>query len=108
MSISTTIPQSWKLPLFWAVVDGSQAGNLTQNQPALLVGIGDLVKQNTFLAVMYLPSFFRYDDHSQFNSDQHVVHVLGGATPTDKLTLRMSEDISIRENIVLAATSQER
>ena len=77
-------------------------------QPALLVGIGDLVRQNTFLAVMYLPSFFRYDEHSEFNSDQHVVHVLGGLTPTDKITLRMSEDIAIRENIVLAATSQER
>lgn len=77
-------------------------------QPALLVGIGDLVKQNTFLAVMYLPSFFRYDDHSEFNSDQHVVHVLGAVTTNDKLTLHMSEDISIRENIVLAATSQER
>ena len=38
MSISTTIPLSWKLPLFWAVVDGSQAGNLTESQPALLVG----------------------------------------------------------------------
>ena len=38
MAISTTIPESWKLPLFWAVVDGSQAGNLTESQPALLVG----------------------------------------------------------------------
>ena len=38
MSISTTIPSTWKLPLFWAVVDGSQAGNLTESQPALLVG----------------------------------------------------------------------
>jgi phage tail sheath gpL-like len=37
MSISTTIPESWKLPLFWGVVDGSQAGNLTEDQPALLV-----------------------------------------------------------------------
>ena len=38
MSISTTIPPNWKLPLFWAVVDGSKAGNLTESQPALLVG----------------------------------------------------------------------
>mgnify|MGYP005812006187 CR=1 FL=1 len=38
MAISTTIPESWKLPLFWAVVDGSQAGNLSQNQAAMLVG----------------------------------------------------------------------
>lgn len=38
MGISTGIPANWKLPLFWAVVDGSQAGNLTESQPALLVG----------------------------------------------------------------------
>jgi len=38
MSISTSIPPNWKLPLFWAVVDGSQAGNLTEQQPACLIG----------------------------------------------------------------------
>ena len=38
MSISTGIPSNWALPLLWAVVDGSQAGNLTESQPALLVG----------------------------------------------------------------------
>jgi len=76
-------------------------------QPCLLVGIGNLVKQDTFLAAIYIPSFYRYDDHSAFDSDQHVIHLLGGIA-TDKLTLRMSEDIAIRKNIVLAATSQER
>ena len=38
MSVSTNIPTSWKLPLFWATVDGSMAGGLTESQPALLVG----------------------------------------------------------------------
>ena len=38
MAVSTTIPTNWKLPLFWAVVDGSQAGNISESQPALLVG----------------------------------------------------------------------
>ena len=38
MSISVPIPTSWKLPLFWATVDPSQAGGLTESQPALLVG----------------------------------------------------------------------
>ena len=76
-------------------------------QPCLLIGIGDLVKQDTFLAAVYLPSFFRYDEHSEFDSDQHVVHVLGGIA-SGKLTLRMNQDIAIRENIVLAATSRER
>jgi phage tail sheath gpL-like len=38
LTIPTTISESWKLPLFFAVVDGSQAGNLTQDQPALIVG----------------------------------------------------------------------
>jgi len=38
MSVSTGLPANWNVPLFWATVDGSLAGNLTQNQPALLVG----------------------------------------------------------------------
>lgn len=38
MAVSTGIPTTWKLPLFQATVDGSMAGGLTQNQPALLVG----------------------------------------------------------------------
>ena len=37
-SISTQVPESWKIPLFYATVDGSMAGTLTQNQAALLVG----------------------------------------------------------------------
>lgn len=75
-------------------------------QPCLLIGIGDLVKQDTFLAAIYIPSFYRYEDHSEFDSDQNIVHVLGGIT-SGKLTLRMSEDIAIRNNIVLAATTGE-
>ena len=76
-------------------------------QPCLMIGIGDLVKQDTFLAAVYIPSFYRYDEHSEFDSDQHVIHVLGGVA-TSKLTLRLSEDIAIRKNIVLAATTGER
>ena len=38
MSISSNIPANWKLPLFWATVDGSMAGGLNESQPALLVG----------------------------------------------------------------------
>jgi phage tail sheath gpL-like len=38
MSVSTGLPANWNVPLFWATVDGSLAGNLTQSQPALLVG----------------------------------------------------------------------
>lgn len=38
MSISTGIPESWNLPLFWATVDGSQAGNVSNPQRALLAG----------------------------------------------------------------------
>jgi hypothetical protein len=76
-------------------------------QPCLMIGVGDLVRQDTFLAAVYIPSFYRYDEHTEFNSDQHIVHVLGGLT-TGKLTLRASGDIAIRENIVLAATTGER
>src|SRR5258708_4764565 len=38
MAISTGIPANWNLPLFWATVDGSQAGNLTERHAALIVG----------------------------------------------------------------------
>ena len=76
-------------------------------QPSLLVGVGDLVKQDTFLAAIYLPSFYRYDEHSAFDSDQHIVHVLGGIT-TSKWILRTSQDVAIRNNVVLAGTSAER
>ena len=38
MAISTTVPETWKLPLFWAVVDGTMAGNLTEAGRALLTG----------------------------------------------------------------------
>lgn len=38
MSVSTGIPSSWNLPLFWAVVDGSKAGNLTESGRAILIG----------------------------------------------------------------------
>lgn len=38
MAISTGIVESWKLPLFYATVDGSQAGGLSETQPVLIVG----------------------------------------------------------------------
>src|SRR5438093_9051000 len=76
-------------------------------QPSLLVGIGNLVKQDTFLAAIYLPSFDRYDEHSEFDSDQHIVHLLGGLT-TNNLIVKLSQDVAIRRNIVLAGTTAER
>ena len=39
MAISTQVPESQLVPLYWVNVDGSMAGNLTQQQPALLVGV---------------------------------------------------------------------
>jgi hypothetical protein len=76
-------------------------------QPSLMLGIGDVAKQETFLMVNYLPNIFRYDDHPEFDSDQHIVRVLGGYKATD-LTLRLSQDVAVLNNIVLAATSGER
>lgn len=38
MAVSTGIPSSWNMPLFWATVDGTKAGNISQPQRALLVG----------------------------------------------------------------------
>jgi len=78
-----------------------------QIQPSLMLGIGDVANQETFLMVNYLPNFFRYDDHPEFDSNQHIVRVLGGYK-TGNLTLRLSQDVAILNNIVLAATSGER
>jgi phage tail sheath gpL-like len=36
-SISTTIPNNWNLPLLYIATDGSQAGNLSENQPGLII-----------------------------------------------------------------------
>lgn len=38
MGLSIGIPSNWNIPLFWAVVDGSKAGNLSVAGRALLVG----------------------------------------------------------------------
>ncbi len=76
-------------------------------QPSLMLGIGEVAKQETFLMVNYLPNIYRYDDHKEFDSDQHFVRVLGGYK-TGNLTLRLSQDVAILNNIVLAAASEER
>src|SRR5947209_8424979 len=78
-----------------------------QIQPSLMLGIGDVVNTTTFLAAIYAPSLFRYDDHHEFNSDQHTVRVLGGIK-SGNLILRLTQDVSILSNIVLAASSSER
>ena len=63
-------------------------------QPSLMLGIGEVAKQETFLMVNYLPNIYRYDDHKEFDSDQHFVRVLGGYK-TGNLTLRLSQDVAI-------------
>ncbi len=81
--------------------------NYIQIQPSLMLGIGDVVKTETFLAAIYAPSLYRYDDHTEFDSDQHLVRVLGGIK-SGNLILRLTQDVAILNNIVLAASSQER
>ena len=81
--------------------------NFVQIQPSLMLGIGDVVRTDTFLAAIYAPSFYRYDDHPDFDSDQHLVRVLGGIK-SGNLILRLSQDVALLNNIVLAASSSER
>jgi hypothetical protein len=76
-------------------------------QPSLMLGIGDVAKQETFLMVNYLPNIYRYDDHKEFDSDQHLIRVQGGYK-AGNLTLRLIQDVAILNNIVLAAASEER
>lgn len=78
-----------------------------QIQPSLMLGIGDVVKTDTFLAAIYAPSLFRYDEHTEFDSDQHMVHVIGGIK-SGNLILRLTQDVAIMNNIVLASSSSER
>ena len=78
-----------------------------QIQPSLMLGVGDVVKTDTFLAAIYAPSIYRYDDHPDFDSDQHQARILGGIK-SGNLILRFTQDVAILNNIVLAATSDER
>jgi len=78
-----------------------------QIQPSLMLGIGEVAKQENFLMLNYLPSIYRYDDHSEFDAVQHIVRLQGGYK-TSNLTLRLIQDIAILNNIVLAAASEER
>ncbi|HST30036.1 MAG TPA: hypothetical protein VLK27_04285 [Chthoniobacterales bacterium] len=81
--------------------------NYVQIQPSLMLGIGDVVTTETFLAAIYAPSFYRYDDHDEFDSNQHQVQVLGGIK-SGNLILRLTQNVSLLNNIVLAASSSER
>jgi len=81
--------------------------DLVQIQPSLMLGIGEVAKQENFLMLNYLPSIYRYDDHSEFDAVQHIVRLQGGYK-TSNLTLRLIQDIAILNNIVLAAASEER
>ncbi|HLW34859.1 MAG TPA: hypothetical protein VKS98_04290, partial [Chthoniobacterales bacterium] len=81
--------------------------NYIQIQPSLMLGIGDVVNTTTFLAAIYAPSLFRYDDHPEFDSDQHSVRVIGGIK-SGNLILRLTQDVAILNNIVLAASTSER
>jgi hypothetical protein len=72
-----------------------------------MLGIGELAQQGTFLMVNYLPNIYRYDDHQEFDSDQHFIRLSSGYK-TNNLTLRLSQDVAILNNIVLAAASEER
>ena len=78
-----------------------------QIQPSLMLGVGEVAKQETFILVNYLPSFYRYDDHSEFDSNQHIARFLAGAKASN-LILRLSQDVAILNNTVLAASTGER
>lgn len=78
-----------------------------QIQPSLMVGIGDVVNTTTFLSAIYAPSLYRYDDHPEFDSDQHLVRILGGIK-SGNLILRLTQDVALLSNIVLAASTSER
>jgi hypothetical protein len=78
-----------------------------QIQPSLMFGVGEVAAQGTFMMMNYLPSLYRYDDHGEFDSNQHVVRFLAGHR-TSNLILRLEQDVAILNNTVLAASTGER
>ena len=78
-----------------------------QIQPSLMLAVGEVATQETFIFVNYLPSFYRYDEHSEFDSDQHIGRFLAGYK-WQNLILRLSQDVAILNNTVLAASTSER
>jgi hypothetical protein len=78
-----------------------------QIQPSLMLGVGDVAKEENFILVNYLPSFYRYDEHTEFDSDQHVVRLIVGYKNSN-LIIRLTQDVAILNNTVLAASSSER
>ena len=76
-------------------------------QPSVMLGLGDLGKLETFVLVNYLPNVYRYDEHPEFDSDQHIIRLLGGYKKGN-LILRVSQEAAILDNIVLAASTGER
>ena len=78
-----------------------------QIQPSVMFGVGDVAKQQNFLQINYLPSFYRYEEHPEFDSNQHVARIVTGFN-TSNLAVRLSQDIAILNNIVLAAATGER
>ena len=77
-----------------------------QIQPSVMFGVGEVAEQGNFFMVNYLPSFYRYDDHAQFDSNQHIGRLLTGFK-TDKWTVRFDQEVAYLQNIVLAASSGE-
>jgi len=78
-----------------------------QIQPSVMLGMGQIATEETFILVNYLPSFYRYDEHSEFNSDQHIARYVAGYKGGN-LILRLSQDVAILNNTVLAASTSER
>jgi Putative beta-barrel porin 2 len=78
-----------------------------QIQPSLMLGVGEVAKQETFILVNYLPNFYRYDEHSEFDSNQHIARLLAGYKASN-LILRLNQDVAILNNTVLAASTGER
>jgi hypothetical protein len=77
-----------------------------QIQPSVMFGVGEVATQGNFFMVNYLPSFYRYDDHPEFDSNQHIGRLLTGFK-TDKWTVRFDQEVAYLQNIVLAASSGE-
>lgn len=74
-------------------------------EPAILLGVGDVTERTeNFIGAEYTPTFQRYVDHSEADSEQHIIHLLGQYR-AGRLTLNLSEDMQLLHNANIVANS---
>jgi len=74
-------------------------------EPSITLGLGDIVgRQENYIRFDYIPSIFRFADHSEDDAVQHLVR-LEGHHRFSRLDLTMSQDIQLLDGANLSTTT---